>query len=77
MEEQIELIVSCDGLLTSLVRVFILLETLLQIGLAFGMIELFSSVVFLPNGRIIGKYLSSLRKLDHIIAPKERFETQL
>jgi hypothetical protein len=52
MEEQIELIVSCYGLLTSLVRLFILLETLLQIGLAFGMIELFSSVVFLPNGRI-------------------------
>jgi hypothetical protein len=26
---------------------------------------------------IIGKYLSSLRKLDHIIAPKEGFEAQL
>src|SRR2546422_6047615 len=25
----------------------------------------------------IGKYLSSLRKLDHVIAPKEGFETQL
>ena len=25
----------------------------------------------------IGKYLSSLRKLDHIIAPKEGFEAQL
>jgi hypothetical protein len=25
----------------------------------------------------IGKYLSSLRKLDHIIAPKEGFEPQL
>lgn len=52
MEEQIELIVSCAGLLTSLVRVFILLETLVQIGLACGRLELFSSVVFLPNGRI-------------------------
>jgi hypothetical protein len=28
-------------------------------------------------GRYIGKYLSSLRKLDHIIAPKEGFEAQL
>jgi hypothetical protein len=27
--------------------------------------------------RHIGKYLSSLRKLDHIIAPKEGFEAQL
>jgi hypothetical protein len=26
---------------------------------------------------LIGKYLSSLRKLDHVIAPKEGFETQL
>jgi hypothetical protein len=26
---------------------------------------------------LIGKYLSSLRKLDHIIAPKEGFEAQL
>jgi hypothetical protein len=26
---------------------------------------------------VIGKYLSSLRKLDHVIAPKEGFETQL
>ena len=25
----------------------------------------------------IGKYLSSLHKLDHVIAPKEGFETQL
>jgi len=25
----------------------------------------------------IGKYLSSLRKLDHIIAPKAGFEAQL
>ena len=27
--------------------------------------------------RIIGKYLSSLRKLAHSIAPKEGFESQL
>ncbi len=27
--------------------------------------------------RIIGKYLSSLCKLDHVIAPKEGFEAQL
>ena len=26
---------------------------------------------------IIGKYLSSLGKLDDIVAPKERFEAQL
>ena len=28
-------------------------------------------------GSFIGKYLSSLRKLDHVIAPKEGFETHL
>ena len=28
-------------------------------------------------GILIGKYLSSLRKLEHVIAPKEGFETQL
>ena len=28
-------------------------------------------------GNLIGKYLSSLRKLDHVITPKEGFETQL
>jgi len=27
--------------------------------------------------QFIGKYLSSLRKLDHVIAPKEGFEAQL
>ena len=30
-----------------------------------------------PYPVIIGKYLSSLRKLDHVIAPKEGFEAQL
>jgi hypothetical protein len=28
-------------------------------------------------GPLIGKYLSSLRKLDHIMAPQEGFEAQL
>jgi hypothetical protein len=27
--------------------------------------------------KVIGKYLSRIRKLDHIIAPKEGFEAQL
>ena len=31
----------------------------------------------IPYAWHIGKYLSSLRKLDHVIAPKEGFETQL
>ena len=37
-----------------------------------------SSFINLTNDpALIGKYLSSLRKLDHIIAPKEGFEAQL
>ena len=31
----------------------------------------------LVQSELIGKYLSSLRKLDHIIAPKAGFEAQL
>jgi hypothetical protein len=33
--------------------------------------------VLLLYALVIGKYLSSLRKLDHIIAPKAGFEAQL
>jgi hypothetical protein len=34
-------------------------------------------VILLALSKLIGKYLSSLRKLDHIIAPKAGFEAQL
>src|SRR6266481_7579989 len=52
MEQQIELIVSGHGLLTSVVGVFILLETPVQIGLAFGVMEGFRGLVLLGNSRI-------------------------
>ncbi len=56
MEQEIELIVSGYGLLARLVGVFIVLKTLAQIGLAFGVVEGLRGFVLLGNGRIIGKY---------------------
>ena len=52
MEQEIELIVSCYGVLTSLVGVFIVVETLVQMGLAFGVVEGVCGFVLLGNGRI-------------------------
>ena len=52
MEHEIELIVSCYGVLTSLVGVFIVLETLVQMGLAFGVVEGLCGFILLGNGRI-------------------------
>src|SRR3989442_13810878 len=52
MEQQIELIIAGHGLLTSLVGVFIVLETPVQIGLAFGVTEGFRGLVLLGNSRI-------------------------
>ena len=52
MEQEIELIVSCYGLLTRVVGVFIVLEPLVQMGLAFGVVECLRGFVLLGNGRI-------------------------
>src|SRR5712691_1555593 len=52
MEQEIELIVSCYGVLTSTEGVFIVLEPLVQMGLAFGVVECFRGLVLLGNGRI-------------------------
>ena len=52
MEENIELVVDRHRLFTDLVRLFVLLETLVKIGLAFGMSKFLSGFVFLANGRI-------------------------
>src|SRR6266576_5720365 len=52
MEQEIELIVSCYGLLTSVVGVFIMLEPLVQMGLACGVVECLRGFVLLGNGRI-------------------------
>src|SRR6266850_5686203 len=52
MEQEIELIVAGHGVFTSLVGVFIVLEALVQIGLAFGVVECVRSLVLLGNGRI-------------------------
>src|SRR5437867_6734963 len=52
MEQEIELIVSCHGLLTSVVGAFIVLETLVQMGLTFGVVECVRGLVLLGNSRI-------------------------
>src|SRR5215471_12312910 len=52
MEQEIELIVACDGVLTRVVGVFIVLETLVQSGLAFGVVEGVHGFVLLGNGPI-------------------------
>src|SRR5215472_7294220 len=52
MEQHIELIVSGYSLLTCLVGVFILLETPVQIGLAFSMTEGVRGLVLLGNSCI-------------------------
>src|SRR5919197_2732829 len=52
MEQEIELIVACYGLLTSVVGVFIVLEPLVQMDFAFGVVEGLRGFVLLGNGRI-------------------------
>src|SRR2546423_9838373 len=52
MEQEIELIVSCDGLLTRVVGAFIVLETLVQIRLTFGVVECLRGLVLLGNSRV-------------------------
>src|SRR5712692_6591249 len=52
MEQEIKLIVACHGVLTRVVGPFIVLETLVQMGLACGVVERVRSLVLLGNGRI-------------------------
>src|ERR1700675_357095 len=52
MEQEIELIVSYDGLLTRVMGAFIVLETLVQIRLTFGVVECLRGLVLLGNSRI-------------------------
>jgi len=52
MEQEIELIVSCPGVLTRVVGACIVLETFVQMGLAFGGVECFRGLVLLGNGGI-------------------------
>src|SRR4249920_2364801 len=52
MEQEIELIVSCDGVLTRVVGAFIVLETLVQMSLTFGVVECVRGLVLLGNSRI-------------------------
>ena len=52
---------------------FALISLLFAFPLALVLYFLVSQI----NTGIIGKYLSSLGKLDDIVAPKERFEAQL
>src|SRR2546429_8526894 len=52
MEQEIELIVSCYGLLTRVAGGFIVVEALVQMGLAFGVVGCVRGFVLLGNGRI-------------------------
>ena len=52
MEDEIKLIVACHGLLTRMVGPCIVLETRVQIGLAFSIVERVRGLVLLGNGRI-------------------------
>ena len=52
MEQEIKLIVSCHGVLTRVVGPFIGWEPLVQIGLAFGVVERVRGLILLGNGRI-------------------------
>src|SRR3989454_12439499 len=52
MEQNVELVVERHCVLTGLVHLFVLVETLVQIRLAFRMSEFLCGFVFLPNGRI-------------------------
>ena len=52
MQQEIELIVARYGLLTRVVGVFIVLKTLVQMGLAFGVVERVRGFVLLGKSRI-------------------------
>ena len=52
VEQHGELVVECHGLLTGVMRGVILVETLRQIGLAFGPGKLVRRIVFFANGGI-------------------------
>lgn len=52
LEQEIELIVACDGVLTRVVGVFIVLKTLGQMRRAFGVVERVHGFVLLGNSRI-------------------------
>src|SRR5262245_34138787 len=52
MEQESELIVACYGLLPRMLGVFIVLETLVEMGLAFGVVECVRGLGLLGNGRI-------------------------
>ena len=56
-------------------------ETFIQIHQAILFIKgepvVFSDLIKIVMSLFIGKYLSCLRKLNHVIAPKEGFEAQL
>src|ERR1043166_9293434 len=52
MEQEIKLIVARYGLLTRMMGVFIVLETPVVMGLAFGVVECLRRLVLLRNSRI-------------------------
>ena len=52
LEQNGEVVVECSGLRTGVMRLFILVAPLFQIGRAFGTGKLVRRIVFLANGRI-------------------------
>jgi|SRR5216683_370967 len=52
MEQEIELIVPCNGVLTRVVGVCIVLKTLVQMGLTFGVVERVHGFVLLGHSRL-------------------------
>lgn len=83
MEQNGQFVVERHRLLTDLVGLFALLETLVEIGLAFGMIEFSRRVVFLAHGCIrfslqLIKHVEEVSKLMEIVThPHCRFTSGL
>ena len=65
MKQNGQLVVECHGLLTGVMGGVIVLQTLLKIGLAFGVRKRPCRVVFLVNGRI-GFALQLMQQLEEV-----------
>src|SRR5216683_472310 len=66
MEQEIELIVAGHGVLTRVVGLFIALETLVQMGLAFGVVEGGRGLGLCGNGGI-GSALQLLASVKEVL----------
>src|SRR5215831_1534936 len=71
MEQQIELIVAGHGVLTRVVGLFITLEKLVQMGLAFGAVEGGRGLLLFGNGSIgfALQLLASVKEVMKLMEP--------